>query len=183
MLTKTQKKFIDPESVLFEAGLKVGQNVADLGAGSGFYALAAAKIVGSEGAVHVADVKESSLDHVVAEARMHGHKSIKTYRCDLDENEIRSCKLPEGQCHMVILANILHEVENRNNLLKHSYEMLQTGGRLVVVDWNKTTSYFGPPAEKRISEEEAKKLVTGSSFKFIKNLIADDYHFALVFEK
>lgn len=183
MLSKTQKKFINPEAILFEAGLKAGQSVADLGAGSGFYALAGAKIVGSQGMVHVADVKESALDHVMVEARMRGHTGVKTYRCDLDENEITRCRLPEGECDLVVLANILHEVENRKNLIKHAYAMLKTGGRILVVDWSKKTSPFGPSVDKRISEEDVRTLLTNSSFKLVKELEADDYHFALVFEK
>ncbi len=182
-MTQNQKSFIDPESVLFQAGLKLGQTVADLGAGSGFYALAAAKITGQQGMVHVADAKESALEHVAAEARMRGHKGLKTYRCDLDLEEITSCKLPGPECDMVVLANVAHEVKNRKNLFKHAYALLKTGGKLVVVDWNEAPSPIGPAPEKRIKEDDVIQLAKSGSLKYVNHIDADGYHFALVFEK
>lgn len=182
MNTNTQKKFLNPEAVLFQAGLKSGQVVADLGAGSGFYALASASIVGSQGEVHVVDVKESALDHVSVEARMRHYKNIKTYVCDLDKTDLHA-RLPEGQCDVAVLANILHEVQHPKNLLKHAYKLLKSGGKLVIIDWNSNHGPIGPSADKRVNEQEIKKTVESSSFRFIKQLDADEYHFAMVFER
>jgi ubiquinone/menaquinone biosynthesis C-methylase UbiE len=182
MQIKTQSKFINPKAVLFQAGLKAGQSVADLGTGSGFYSLAAAEIVGNNGHVHSADVKDSALEHLSVEARVKGLKTIKTYRCDLDEEKL-ACRVPEGECDMVVLANILHEVKHPKNLIKHAYAMLKSGGRLVVVDWNSQPGPIGPHAEKRVSESDAKKLLESCSFKHIKNLETDEYHYGLVFER
>jgi len=182
MKTNTHKKFIDPEAVLFQAGLKAGQVVGDLGAGSGYYALSAAKIVGSNGAVHVVDVKDEALDHVAAEARMRGYRNVKTYLCDLDQDKT-AARLPEGLCDVVVLANIMHEVGNPKHLLKHAYSMMRTGGKLVVVDWNAKHSPIGPTADRRMTEEAARKLVEGSSFRFSRDLPTDDFHYTMVFER
>jgi ubiquinone/menaquinone biosynthesis C-methylase UbiE len=182
MHLNTQQKFINPQTVLFQSGLKSGQTLTDLGAGSGFYALAAADIVGGQGAVHVVDVKESSLEHVATEARMRGFKTVKTYIGNLDDTTLPP-RLPQGESDMVVLANIMHEVHDRKQLLKHAYALLKTGGRLVAVDWNDRPGPIGPPADKRIGEQDARKQIESSSFKYLKNLDADEYHFALVFEK
>jgi ubiquinone/menaquinone biosynthesis C-methylase UbiE len=176
------KKFLNPKTILFEAGLKSGQTMADLGSGSGFYSMAAAEIVGDNGQVISADVKESALDHLDAEARLKGLRTIKTYRCDLDEEKL-ACKLPEGECDMVVLANIMHEAVNHKNLLQHAYALLKSGGRLVVVDWNNEPGPIGPPADKRISEAAVKQLLESSTFKYIKNLETDHYHFGMAFER
>jgi ubiquinone/menaquinone biosynthesis C-methylase UbiE len=182
MHTKTHKKFINPESVLFQAGLKTGQTVSDLGAGSGYYALAGAKIVGTNGHVHVADVKDTALDHVATEARMHGHKTVKTYHCDLDQEKL-ACKIPEGDSDMVVLANIMHEVNNPKILLKHAYSMMKTGGKLVVVDWNDRHFPIGPAAERRLKEQDAKKMIEACGLRHLRDLDTDDYHYGMVFEK
>lgn len=183
MRLNTHKKFIDPESVLFQAGLKAGQVVGDLGAGSGYYALAACKIAGPNGSVHVVDVKDVALDHVAAEARMRGYRNLKTYHCDLDHPQANAARLPEGLCDMVILANIMHEVSHPKNLLKHAYAMLKSGGRLVVVDWNANHSPIGPTADRRMAQAEARKLVEAASLRFSRDLPTDDFHYAMVFER
>jgi ubiquinone/menaquinone biosynthesis C-methylase UbiE len=182
MHSNPHKKFLNPQTVLFHAGLKSGQVVSDLGAGSGFYALAAAGIVGGQGAVHVVDVKDAALEHVAAEARMRGFKTVKTHAGNLDNPKLPP-RLPAGESDMVVLANILHEVHDRKQLLKHAYALLKTGGRLVVVDWNDRPGPIGPDADKRISEQDALKQVESSSFKYLKSLETDEYHFGLVFEK
>ncbi len=182
MQTNTQLKFINPKTVLFGAGLKSGDIVADLGTGSGFYSLAAAEIVGVNGEVHSADVKDSALDHLMSEARVKNLTNIRTYRCDLDEVTL-GCRLPDGKCDMVIIANILHEVENQKNLLKHAYSMLKTGGKLLLVEWGEQPSPIGPSADKRIAEPQAKKLLETCAFRFIKNIPTDHYHYGMVFER
>lgn len=181
MHTNIHKKFLNPQTVLFLAGLKTNQTVVDLGAGSGFFALAAAGIVGGNGLVQVVDVKDSALDHLVAESKMRGFKNVKTYLANLDH-----AKLPGhihiDQADMVILSNILHEVSDHKNLIAHAYALLKTGGKLVVIDWNDQPGNFGPSADRRIGQGQAKKLLD-SSLKFIKEIETDQYHFGMVFEK
>src|SRR5258708_7468668 len=58
------RKFLDPERVLFAAGLGTGQTFADFGSGSGFYTVGASKIVGEQGTVYSVDILESVLDHI-----------------------------------------------------------------------------------------------------------------------
>jgi ubiquinone/menaquinone biosynthesis C-methylase UbiE len=182
MHTKIHSKFLNPQAVLFQAGLKTGQVLTDLGAGSGFYAMAGAEIVGDSGAVHVVDIKESALDHVAAEARMRHLKTVKTYLGDLDQPKLPA-RLPLGHSDMVVLANIMHEVADRKSLLNHAYSLLKTGGRLVVVDWNTMPSPIGPNVDRRVSEQEVRKQIESSSFKYLKPIDTDGYHFGLVFEK
>lgn len=182
MLTNTNQKFINPETVLFQAGLKTGQHLADLGAGSGHYAMAGAKIVGDNGSVLVIDVKDTALDHISADARMHRIKNLKTLLYDLDQEQLSS-RAPSGHMDMVLVANILHEVGNRKNLLAHAYKLLKTGGRMLIVDWNNSPGPIGPPVNIRISEDETKKLCEHASFRFVKTVSTDQYHFGLLFEK
>src|SRR5258708_33097125 len=103
-------KFLDPDKLLFASGRSAGQSVADLGTGSGFYALAAAKIVGDAGLVYSCDILESALDHVAAEARVKGVRNLKTFRTDLEQSN--SClQIPTGSVALVILANLLHQLQ------------------------------------------------------------------------
>ena len=43
---KGKRRFMDPEKILNEVGLKIGKTVADLGCGTGFFVIPAAKILG-----------------------------------------------------------------------------------------------------------------------------------------
>ena len=176
------RKFVDPERVLFAAGLGKGQNFADFGSGSGFYTMGAAKIVGEQGNVYSVDVLESALDHIVAEARLKGLKNIKTLQCDLEQSA--ACKLvPAGSVDMVLFANITHQIKNSNNLFGEAYRLLKTGGKLVIIEWNQQPSPIGPVAADRLSEAEVSSSAKKSGFKTAGNLTVDPYHYGLMFIK
>lgn len=167
---------------MFGAGLKNGHVVADLGAGSGFYALGAAKVVGNSGKVFVVDVQESTLEHVASEARMRMIRNIQTIRADLEQkNSVE--KIPSGSCDFVIFSNVFHQVKNRDQVLIETYRILKTGGKILVVDWNDKPSPIGPASNERLSEDEAKKQVTKAGFKFVSEIDADNFHYSLVFSK
>lgn len=175
-------KFLDPEKLLFSAGLTAGQIVADLGTGSGFYTLAAGKIVGEQGLVYSTDILETALDHVAAEGRLKGLRNLKTFRCDLEQAS--SClTIPTGTVDMVILANITHQLKNQTALFAESYRVLKTSGKLVVVEWNDQPAGFGPSASDRVSVDQIRKLAGQAVLKEAGTLPTDPYHYGLMFIK
>ncbi len=181
-LRDPSKKFLDPEKVLFAAGLAKGHSFADLGSGSGFYTLAAAGIVGEQGVVSSVDILESTLDHISAEARLKNVHNIKTFACDLEKST--SCsQITEGSADMVLMANITHQIKNRRNLFAEAYRLLKTGGKLLVIEWNEQPAPIGPVASERISEAEVNNAAKSATFKSAGNLSVDAYHYGLIFIK
>ena len=175
-------KFLDPEKLLFAAGLTPGQRVADLGTGSGFYSLAAGKMVGEQGLVYSTDILESALDHVSAEARRKGLNNLKIFRTDLEQAD--SCSVvPTGSVDLVILANIIHQLKNQSALLAETYRMLKTGGRMVVVEWNDTASPIGPAVFSRVKPDEVARLAASAALKSAGEISCDTYHYGLIFIK
>jgi ubiquinone/menaquinone biosynthesis C-methylase UbiE len=182
MTYRPNLRFIDPEKVLFRAGIVKGQAVADLGAGSGFYALAAAKVVGKSGKVFVVDILDAALANVAAEARMLLLKNIHVVRADL-ERPRSLLRIPDGSCDSVIIGNVLHQLLDRRHTLAEAYRILKTGGKLLLVEWNDRPSPFGPLAKDRISEDEAKRLFGSVNLKFEAHVETDPYHYGLIFNK
>lgn len=175
-------RFLNPEKILFQAGLGAGQLVADLGAGSGFFAVAASKMAGEAGQIYVVDIMEQALNHVSAEARLKSLRNIRTIRADLEEKD--ACRdIPVGVVDLVILANILHQIKNREQLLNESYRLLKTGGKVLVVEWNSNPSPIGPRVDERISEAETIKLAEKSALRQMSRIEADNYHYSLLFTK
>jgi ubiquinone/menaquinone biosynthesis C-methylase UbiE len=173
-------KFVNPQKIIGQFGLKPGEHVADLGCGSGFYTMAAAKIVGTNGRVAAIDVQESKLAATKSISLQNQLHNVEVYKADL-ENPITV--LPPGVEDAVILASIIHEVKNRSALIQNAYALLKSKGKLLVVDWKDETSPFGPPMDKRVSKKEIRHELEKAGFKHIKDLDADLYHYAMIFEK
>jgi ubiquinone/menaquinone biosynthesis C-methylase UbiE len=182
MIFDTKTKFLDPEKVLFASGLSAGQSFADIGAGSGFYSVAAAKITGEQGMVYSVDILGPTLDHIAAESRLKGIRNIKTLQCDLEQKN--ACHIiSTGSMDMVLFANIAHQVKKSANLFAEAYRLLKTGGKLVVVEWSDQPGPIGPPADQRISAVRITKLSADAAFRSAGNITTDIYHYGLVFIK
>ena len=117
-------KFINPQTVVAQMGLSAGQTVADFGSGSGFFAIAAAKMVGNSGVVYAVDVQQAKLTATFSAASQQGYKNIQIVQADLDQ-PIKG--IADASCDAVIMASVLHEIKSRDMLLKNAHRILKTG--------------------------------------------------------
>jgi ubiquinone/menaquinone biosynthesis C-methylase UbiE len=173
-------KFINPGSVIAQTGLRPGEAAADLGCGAGFYAIPAAKIVGSGGQVFCVDILDSKLAVTQSSARQEGLKNTVVIKADLEKPLDR---IAEGSCDLVILASILHEIGSREALVKNAYRVLKTGGKLLVVEWKKEFTPLGPPLEARIAPEDLVSELAANGLRKDKDIPADSFHYAMLFIK
>jgi ubiquinone/menaquinone biosynthesis C-methylase UbiE len=88
-----------------------------------------------------------------------------------------------NSCDLVIVGNILHEIDEKGELIKSIYRILKSPGRVVAVEWKRTATPFGPPLEKRLDQEKLEILLQQAGFRKEKDLQADGYHYAVLFEK
>lgn len=166
---------------MFNLGLEKGATVVDFGAGSGFFALAAAKASGNTGKVYVVDVMETALEHVSSVARLNKLTNIKTIRHDLDSDAVS--EIPTGCADLVIVANLIHQLKHHQNLLSEIYRVLKTNGQALVIDWNAKPSPIGPKASARVTDEKIKNIFGDIKLKFEQEIETDTYHFGLIFTK
>jgi ubiquinone/menaquinone biosynthesis C-methylase UbiE len=174
------KEFLRPEDLLRSIPLEPGMTVADFGAGNGHYAVAAGALVGTKGQVSAFDVMEDALSQTATLARLVGLHNITTRQCDLEK--YGATKLPDTGTDFVILSSLLHQVRNRNEVLREAYRILKTGGQILVVEYT-PDAMFGPPVPQRLPKEEAAKLLEQYSFRPVKELQAGAFHYALLYQK
>jgi ubiquinone/menaquinone biosynthesis C-methylase UbiE len=177
---KTRAGFIDPSKILAYAGLEKGMTVADLGCGNGFYPVATAKLVGEEGTVYAVDVMPEALEATISAAKQARLRNIYTLRHNLEQPGVA---IKDNSCDAVVLSGILHLTKLQKNVLRETYRMLKTGGKVVVIEWKKEKLPFGPAFEGKASEEQVEQLLAQSGFRFQNEIPADSFHYALVFVK
>lgn len=173
-------RFINPSLIVAQTGLMQAQVVADLGCGNGFYVLPAAQMVGGQGTVYAVDVVENKLAATVSIANQFGYKNVRVVKADLAKPVL---DIAENSCDLVIVGNILHEINQKEGLIKNIYRLLKSGGRVVAVEWKKTATPFGPPISSRIEQQALEIMLMQSGLRKIKELQADGYHYAVLFEK
>ena len=68
-------------------------------------------------------------------------------------------------------------------VMEEAKRILQSGGKVFVIDWEKGSGGPGPPDDLRASKEIMKSIATEIGFQFEKEIDAGSYHFGLVFRK
>lgn len=168
--------FSDPASNLAKLGLIDGQKVVDLGAGSGFYSIEAAKKVGGSGRIYAVDVQKNLLERLRSVAATNGIRNIEVVWGNAEK--IGGTKLREAIADRVIASNVLFQIEKPDEFCLEIKRILKPGGKVMVVDWSGVT----PLSPKVIvPATKAQMLFEKNGFKLENSFSAGDHHYGLVF--
>ncbi len=170
--------FLTPEEQLNEIHVEQGATVADFGAGTGAYTFVAAKDVGIHGKVYAIDINRDLLEKVKSEGLKVGLENIDVIWGDIEREG--STKLRGGTVDLVIIANILFQVEDKDGMIKEMLRVLKPFGKVFVADWSDSFGGVGPHPEQVFPEAKARELFTKHHFTIEKPVAAGDYHYAFL---
>lgn len=124
--------YTNREGIVDAFELKEGMDVADVGAGTGFFSMMFADRVGPKGTVYAVDIAENFVDHIKKRAKDEGHKNVKTVLCT-----DRDAKLKKNSVDAVFICDTYHHFEYPFDTLASIHEALRPGGKLMVVDFER----------------------------------------------
>lgn len=119
------------DAVVAALGLEEGDVVADIGAGTGLYALIFAEEVGPTGRVFAEDIEPRFLDLINRRAEDSGFHNITAVLGREDD-----VTLPDNSADMVFIADTYHYFTDREAVMASVRRALKPGGSLVVVDYD-----------------------------------------------
>ena len=166
----------DPKGLWRRVGLKAGDIVLDVGAGSGFYAFPAADLVGPEGHVYAVDVSKDLVELVREKA-----DSRKVRNLEPVLSTPRRIPLEDAAADVALLANVLHGIPPAT--VRETVRLLRPGGRLVDVDWQKRSTPEGPPVRHRLGVLEATRALRSYGLARVDAFDLGPSHYVLVFER
>jgi ubiquinone/menaquinone biosynthesis C-methylase UbiE len=172
--------FADPKSNVLQLGLHEGMRIADLGAGSGHYALYAAAAVGDDGRVYAIDIQEDVLAHLKDSARRMGLKNVETIWGDFEK--LGGTRLKDHVLDAAILSNVLFQIERHDTMLQELRRILKPGGKFVVIDWSGSYEGMGPAPEHVVTEHKAEELFITAGFHKVKGFRAGPHHYGIIFK-
>jgi len=104
-----------------------GQRVLEIGPGTGYYALQAARWLESDGTLDILDVQREMLDHTMRRARALGISNIVP-----TQGDVQALPYPDDHFDSAYLVATLGEVPDKGRALRELRRVLKRGGRLVV---------------------------------------------------
>jgi SAM-dependent methyltransferase len=123
-------------------GIRRGMTLADIGAGSGYYALRLAPIVGPTGRIYAEDVVPDYLSKLRKRVRDLGLQNVVVTR-----GEPHDPRLPARSLDAAILVHMYHEIAQPYGLLYNLAGALKPDARVGIVDAIGPTAKHGTPPE------------------------------------
>jgi ubiquinone/menaquinone biosynthesis C-methylase UbiE len=125
-----------PDQVLEALALQLGQTVADIGAGGGYFSLRFANAVGRQGRVFAVDTNPEFLEFIKDNAKEKGLDNVETILATEDE-----LPLPKGSLDLVFMRNMTHHLPNRVDYFRKLRDMLKPEGRVAIIEYRSGSGF------------------------------------------
>jgi len=167
-----REKRLQIDRVMDILAIQPGKNVADVGAGSGWFTVRAARRVGDSGRVFAVDINPEAVRHIEDRAKNEGLHNVNAIEGHEDDP-----LLPAGQVDAVLLLKTYHEVAKPVTLLKNLKASLRPGAKVGIIDRNGNGEDHGVQRKVVIAEAAEAGYDLSASYDVVK----DDMDYFLVF--
>jgi predicted methyltransferase len=154
-------------------GIEPGKNVADIGAGSGWFAVRAARRVMGSGTVYAVDINPEAIHYIDQRAKKEQLQNIKTILSKPDDPEV-----PAISIDAVLLLKTYHEVAHPVALLRNLRSSLKPGAKIGIIDRNGNGENHGVSKDVVVREAAQAGYELRDSQDFVK---ADGVDYFLIF--
>ena len=162
-----RKRLLQPERVLDVFGVKSGECVADVGAGSGYFTFLLAARVGGKGKVYAVEIEDELLDYI----RRKTDESKVTNIIPLKSSE-SDPKLPLASCDKILLVSTYYYLEDPVAFMNNIRMALKPGGLVAIIGVDPTKVKATKKmitASEVIDDMKRAGLVLHESFNFLAN--------------
>ena len=143
--------------------IHAGSTVADIGAGSGWFTVRAAKRVGDRGTVYAVDINSEAIKYISERVRKNSIHNVRTILSTPDDP-----KLPANSVDSVLILKTYHEIADPVRLLENLRQSLRPGAHVGIIHRNGNGEDHG--IDKSVVEQEVGRAgyrVTGD-YDFVK---------------
>ncbi len=150
-----------------------GKTVADIGAGSGWFAVRAARRVTETGSVYAVDINPEATRYIDTRSQKEGLHNVKTVLSKTDDP-----LLPANKIDSVLLLKTYHEIDKPVPLLQHLRASLRPGAKVGIIDRNGNGENHGVARDIVVREASEAGYVLLSQYDFVKG---DGMDYFLIF--
>ncbi len=172
---KDRDQKLQPGRVMDALGLHPGSDVADIGAGSGWFTVRASARVAPNGIVYAEDINPAAIRAIMERTSKDQMHDIRTVLGTPDDP-----KLPPNSVDAVLMLKVYHEIAHTDVFLRNLKPAMRPHAKFGIVDRN------GNGADHGLNEPVVVQEVTAAGFHKVARYDftkADGQDYFLVFEK
>jgi SAM-dependent methyltransferase len=163
-------------------GLKAGDRVADVGAGTGLYMVPFAEAVGAGGLVYEADISPRFIEHLRQRKIDEGLDNVRVHA-----SSETSLDLPADSIDAAFVCDTYHHFEFHRAMLASLHMAITSGGKLVIVDFERIPGQSREwiLGHVRAGKEPVRSEIEGAGFTFVEEVTLPGLHenYCLIFNK
>jgi predicted methyltransferase len=148
-----------PDRALKVIGIQPGSTVADIGAGSGYFTVRLARLVGPQGKVYANDLQAGMLSLLRRRLSVERVANVETVLGAVDDP-----RLPPASLDLILLVDVYHEFSAPQVMLRRMREALKPGGRLVLLEYRAEDPRVPIRPEHKMTVAQAKLEVENEAF-------------------
>jgi ubiquinone/menaquinone biosynthesis C-methylase UbiE len=167
---------LKPQLTLEKIGLTSGMKLFDLGAGTGIFSIPASHMTDQE--VYALEISDDMIKILNQRQKEQSLKNLIIKKVTSDQ-----LPLPEYCCDLGLMVTVFHELDQQETILQEIRRILKADGRLIIIDFHKRRTPFGPPVHHRIAKEEIIKLCQQKDFTPIDDFSLGENFYCIIFEK
>jgi ubiquinone/menaquinone biosynthesis C-methylase UbiE len=165
-----------PHEVMQALGIREGEVIADIGAGSGYFAVRLAHHVGPAGRVYAVDISPDMARHLHERVRDMGLLNVSPILARADDP-----LLPQ-RVDRFLIVDVWHHIEEQARYLALMKKHLKPGGQVVMIDFHKRELPVGPPVGMKIAREDLLRQMQTHGFQLVTEHTFLPYQYFLVFK-
>ena len=174
LLSADRKAYLDVHGLLSVLPVRTHHVVADIGCGPGYLTVPMGKYL-FDGKLYAVDIQQEMLD-----ATRKRLEAINLTNVELMLSEEIKLPLDDATLGGAVIAFVLQEANDPGALLEEVRRCLNETGWLAILEWHKRETDQGPPVERRIAEDDMRKLVEKLDFRFrLRHTLNEDQYLVL----
>lgn len=149
-----------PREVIDALALKPDAIIADIGSGTGYFAVRIARMV-PKGRVYGVDIEPDMVKYLAERAERESLQNLKALTGTPTDP-----RLPE-KADLIVMVNVFHHIADRERYFRNLRGSLKPGGRIAIID-HSMDSREGPPRSARIAPERVKAELKSAGYAFVQ---------------
>ena len=164
------------ETILDAAGVGEAMNVADIGAGSGYFTLPIGHRA-APGTVYAVDPSAELLE--VLRGKLGAAGALANVELVVGEGEATG--LAEASCDLIFLSAVWHEIDHHAEALREFSRIAAPNAKLAIVDWSPMAPPPpGPPLAHRLARSAVEQSIEEGGWTVVMSAVVTEWTYLVV---
>jgi protein-L-isoaspartate O-methyltransferase len=149
-----------PSKAIAALAIAAGAVVADVGAGSGYYTVRLARVVGAAGRVVATDLQPGMLDILRRKVSSEGLTNVTLVQGRTDDPV-----LPAATFDLILMVDVYHELSTPQVFVRRLKDALRPDGRLVLIEFRREDPRVPIREEHKMSVDQVREELGADGFR------------------